>query len=112
MATAVRRVLPGAPLGVGHVDPRLPGLDQAQAHLGRILEIGVHDDHRVAVGHRVDARSDRDLVSEVARERQHAHPVVGGGQLEQEVEGAVTAPVVDLDELEGQVAPTPGDGQQ
>ena len=107
-----RRVAPRAALGVGHVGPRLPGLDQLQAHLGRVLEVGVHDHHRVAPGRGVEAGGHRDLVAEVAGQRDHRDPLVGLAELEQQVERLVAAAVVDVDELEVEVGPLVGRGHE
>ena len=51
----------------------------------------------------VEPGGHRDLVPEVAGQRDHRHPLVGLAQLEEQVERAVAAAVVDVDELEVEV---------
>ena len=53
--------------GVGDVVALAPLLDHPQHHFGRVLQVGVHDDHRIAVG-KVHAGGDRDLMAKIAAE--------------------------------------------
>src|SRR4029079_2960538 len=68
-------------------------------------EVGVHDDHGVSPGGRVEPRGDRDLMPEVPCQRDHRDPFVCRAQLEEQVDGAVPAAVVDVHELEVEVRP-------
>jgi hypothetical protein len=43
-------VLAGAPLGVHHLATGLPRVDEFEADCGWVLQVGIHDDHRVAPG--------------------------------------------------------------
>jgi len=66
--------------------------------LGRVLQVAVHQHDRVAA-RRVEPRRRRDLVAEVARERDHAQVGIAVGRVEQLLERGVAAPVVDQDQL-------------
>src|SRR5690606_37229987 len=92
-------VLAGATLRVNDVPAVLPLPDELQADLGRVLQIRVHDDDRVPEGV-VDAGGDGDLVPEVAGQVDDRDAVVAPGQLDEAVERAVRAAVVDEDELD------------
>ncbi len=66
--------------------------------LGRVLQVAVHQHDRVAA-RRVEPGGRRDLVAEVARERDDAQVRVGVGRAEQLLERRVAAAVVDQDHL-------------
>ena len=55
-----------AALGVDHVEPAAPAGDQVGDHLGRVLQVGVDHDHRVAA-RVVEPGGDGDFLAEVAR---------------------------------------------
>ncbi len=84
---------------VDHVDAAAPAREHLQHHLGRILQVGVDQDDRLAFGVG-DAGGDGHLVAEVARERHDAHARIAGLDAAQQLEGAITAAVVDEDQLE------------
>ncbi len=89
-------------LGVDDLVALLPLGDHVEHDLGRILEIGVHDDDRLARG-AVHAGGDRDLVAEIARQLDEAVAAVGA-RLGLEDDGAgVARSVVDEDRLGGRV---------
>ena len=83
---------------VDDVVPLAPSLGELEHDLGRILQVGVEDDHRVADGE-VDAGGERDLVAEVPRQPDEPKPRVGPGRREHQLVGAVAASVVDEDRL-------------
>jgi len=107
-AALERRVPPGTALGEGDARSRLPCVDQLEADLGRVLEVGVHDHDGVAGRSGVEPGGHRDLVTEVPGQRDHGDAVVVAAQPEQHIEGRVAAAVVDVDELEVQVGPFGG----
>src|SRR5206468_6077203 len=72
-------VLAPAPDGVDDVVALAPLRDEARQHLGRILEIGVHGDDRIT-HRRVEARLQRRLMPEVAREVDHLAARVTGSE--------------------------------
>ncbi len=67
-----------SPLRVDHLGALTPPRDEVGDDLGRVLQVGVDDDHGVAAGV-VQAGGDGDLVAEVAREVDHAHARVTRG---------------------------------
>ncbi len=73
-------------------------LDHAGDQLRRVLEVGVHDHHRVAGGV-AQAGEEGGLLAEVAAEGDVADARVARGELFQEGERTVAAAVVDVDEL-------------
>jgi hypothetical protein len=83
----------------------LPTLDHLRDDLGRILEIGVDHDHRGAASV-IDTGAQRHLVAEVAREVDDADAVVAGHDALEELERAVGAAIVDVDDLEVEVRQT------
>ena len=91
----LKRLSPGlAPHPVDDLEPFLPLGDHAGDDLGRVLEIGVDDDHGVA-GRQVDARGDGHLVAKVPREAGDAEVRVALGQALENLQRAVGAAVVD-----------------
>ena len=94
-----QRVLATASLRVCHVGAALPGGDQFHAHRGRVLKIGIHDDHGIGIGP-VQAGTHGHLMAVVASERVDGHSGVERSGLLQKRERAVPAAVVDEDELE------------
>jgi hypothetical protein len=89
--------------GIDHVGPGAPAVEHLEDDLGRVLEVGVHHHHGVA-RRVVEARRQRGLVAEVARELDDLHAVVAVGELAQDGRRGVRRAVVDHDELERQVA--------
>ena len=71
-----------------------PLLNQAQDDFGRILHVGVHHDHGIAVGV-VKAGTDRHLVAKVAAEVDRLDPRITLAQVKQHRQRAITAAVVD-----------------
>ena len=65
-----------------------------------MLEVGIHEDDRVAASP-VEPGRQRRLMSEVARERYEANSRVSCRQEPQHLERAVGRPVVDIDQLPG-----------
>ena len=77
----------------------LPPLgDEIEHDLRRVLQIGVHDDDRLAAG-MVHARGDRDLMAEIARQREVAIARVGPGAGGEHDAAGVAAAVVDEDDF-------------
>ena len=76
-----------------------PAPEKLRDDLGRVLQVGVHDHDRVAV-RVVHARGDRQLVAEVAREREQLDPRVPLGAGGRPRRRAVPAAVVDEEQLE------------
>lgn len=74
-------------------------LQHAADELGRVLEIRVHDDDRIAVGV-LEAGEHGGFLAEVATEGEIADPRVGSRQLLQDRQRAVSTAVVDVDDLE------------
>jgi hypothetical protein len=79
--------------------PLLPRLDDPPQVLRVVLEIGIHQDDRVARGV-VDPCRQRGVLAEVPRQAERDDPRVLGAQLREPFEGEVRAAVVDEDELE------------
>jgi len=79
-------------------------LSKSREHLGddlrRVLQVGIHHHHRLAA-RVVEAGSDGELVSEIARQRNHPVARLGGAELLQSGEGTVARPVVDEDHFPG-----------
>ena len=95
---------PGASLAdaVDHVESLAPTGRHLQHDLRGVLEIGVHDDDRVAGGD-VHAGGDRDLVTEVPGKTKDLEARIGLPRREHQVVAAVAASVVDEDDLGGRV---------
>ena len=101
--------LRGEPLGRRHaviVAPRrddlrapLPGRDQFRDQLGRMLEIRIHHDH-AAPARMAQARAQRGLMAEIARERHVADGGIARRRADRR-ERAVGRAVVDEDDLVG-----------
>jgi len=72
--------------------------EELSDQLGRILKVAVHQHDRVAAGG-IEPGRRRDLMAEVARQRDHAQPRVVGGGSQQLGQRVVAAAVVDADEL-------------
>ncbi len=68
-------------------------------HELRVLQVGVHQDHRTPAGH-PHARQQRGFLAEVAAERRVPHPRVGPRQRPQPLHRPVGAAVVDVAHLE------------
>jgi hypothetical protein len=90
--------VPLATHGVDDVVPFAPARDHGAHDLGRILQVGVHDDDGVALG-AVDARRDGGLVAEVARERQDLVARLARGELLEHGQRLILRAVVDEDDL-------------
>ena len=85
--------------GVDHVCPLAPAGDHVRDQLGRVLQVGV--EHRDDVsGGVLESGGERGLVAEVAREVDHAHAAVGGGDAVEQSGRGIVAAVVDDHELE------------
>ena len=85
---------------IDDVDTPAPLLDHGCHDFRRVLKIGIDDDHAVATSV-VDARGDRDLVAEVARELQHSDVSILRREACELFIGAVPAAVVNKDEFVG-----------
>jgi len=99
------RLLPVGSDGVHDVGAALPLRDEILHRFGPILEVRVHDDHRVAGG-MPEAGVHRRHLAEIARQVHHPDIVVLRNQAGQVGEAAVRAAVVDEDEFRraGQVS--------
>ena len=86
--------LAGQALAVHDLVALLPALEHAGDHLGRVLQVRVDDDDRIAPGH-VHAGGDGDLVAEVARKVDELQARVRLAERAQDGQGAVPAPIVD-----------------
>ena len=75
-----------------------PALGHGQHRLWRILEVGVHHDHRPARG-KIQARRDRHLVAKVPRQLEQLEPRVALVQIEHQRVAVVSTAVVDEDDL-------------
>lgn len=73
--------------------------EHAPHELGRMLEVGVHDDDGVTLG-MLEAGEHRRLLAEIATEGDIAGTGVGLGDLLEERERPVLASVVHIDQLE------------
>jgi hypothetical protein len=81
-----------------------PLRDEVDDDLGRVLEIGVHHDHRLTGGE-VQSRRDGHLVTEVAGEPDRPEPwILAAGRGDQLV-APIAAPVVDEHHLRRTVEP-------
>ena len=67
-------------------------------HFGWVLQVGVYDHNGIARGF-FESRGDGDLVTEVAREEQHANMRVGLLKLREDQLCAVVTTVVNEDQL-------------
>ena len=85
-------------LAVDHHVAFAPALDEFLDHLGRMLEVGIHDDDG-APPRMVEARGDRDLLAEIARERDRADARIGRGLAADALQRIVAAAVVDEHDL-------------
>ncbi len=75
-----------------------PPADELADERRRILEVGRHDDRRVAAA-MVEAGRDRDVAAEVAREPERADARVRRAEPSQDIERSVAAAVVHEDEF-------------
>jgi len=82
--------------GVDDIVAGAEALDERADQLGRVLQVAVHQHDRVAA-RRVDAGGRRDLVAEVARERDDPQVRVAFEPVEQEPARGIAAAVVDGD---------------
>ena len=87
-----------AALRIDHVVAVMPGGDQSRDHLRRILQVGVDDDHRIAL-RMVEPGGGGDLLAEIARQVDHGDVAVGLPQHLDDAERGVAAAVVDVDDL-------------
>ena len=85
-----------------HVEALAPPRCHLQDDLRGILEIGVHDDHRIAGGD-VHAGGDRDLVTEVPGKTKDLEARIGLPRGHHQLVAAVAASIVDEDDLRGPV---------
>ncbi len=67
-------------------------------HGWRVLQVGIHEHHGVPA-RSVDARRHGDLVTEVARQADYAHPGVFTGDGLEFFQRTITAAIVDEDEF-------------
>ena len=86
--------LRGDDLGAGE-----PAFDHRGDQCGRVLQVGVDQDHGGAGGF-VDAGGERGFLAEAPGEIDDAHAWVAGGDVDQPAERVVAAAVVDADDLE------------
>ena len=90
-------------LGHDRVDDlvaRAPARDELRDHLGRVLEVAVHREDRLAAGE-IETGGERELMPEPAREADDLEARVARVSLDGEPVRAVGAPVVDEDHLPG-----------
>jgi hypothetical protein len=80
-----------------------PSRDKGRQQVRRILQVGRHDDRRVAKAV-IDAGGDRDVAAEVPRKPEAAHAGIAFSQVPQHLERTIAAAVVDEDELPGEAA--------
>jgi len=85
---------------VHDVVPGAKAFDERADQFGRILQVAVHQHDRIAPGG-IDPRRCRDLVAEVARERDHTQMPVAFEPVEQEHARRIAAAVVDRDHFVG-----------
>jgi hypothetical protein len=83
---------------------RSPFGDELRDDLGRVLQIRVHDDDRVAPG-MVESGGDGDLLAEIAAEGDGGQAPIGGADLAQRLQRVVLRAVVDEDDFERQADP-------
>ena len=76
-----------------------PARDHLGNNFGRILQVSVDDDNCVSGGV-FESGADGGLMSEVARQANHAHVFVGPLNCPQQINGYVAAAVINVDELE------------
>ena len=92
----------------GHnLEAGAPLLDELRHQLGRMLEVGIHHDHRLAA-RRAQTGAHRRLVAEIAGERDVADHRIGSGSGAQRVERAIGRAIVDADDLGAAEPPTSG----
>ncbi len=84
--------------GVDYVVAGAPLRDELWQHLGRVLQIGIHDDDGVTPGE-IQAGADGNLVSEVPCQLHNSHVWVHLGQFPQHGCTAVTTPIIYEDNL-------------
>ncbi len=84
--------------GQHHIVALAPFLHHSRHHLGRVLQVGVHRDHRCAGGE-VQPGAQRVLLAEIAREPDHPDARVMGPKPLQRREGAVGRAVVNAKDL-------------
>ena len=103
---ALDRALVGAAraLAVDHDVALAPARDEALDHLGRVLEVGVHD-HDGAPARVVEAGRDRHLLAEIAAERHRADPRLRGVAGANRRKRIVLAAVIDEHDLPGRGDP-------
>ena len=77
-----------------------PFRQEGRDHLRRVLQVGIHDHHGLAIG-MVEPGGDRDLLAEIAAERDRADPAVLRIEGSQRRQRSVAAAVVDADDLPG-----------
>ena len=85
-----------AALRIDHVVAGAPGSDETRDHLGRVLQVGVDHDHRVALG-MVEPGGGGDLLAEIARQVDDGDVAVGLLQQLDDAQRGVAAAVVDVD---------------
>ena len=93
------------PLRVHDVVALAPALDELGDQLGRVLQIAVDHDHRIAA-RGLEAGDRRHRLAEPAREAQHLHARVLVAQLEDQLLGAVRAGIDAEDQLPLQADPS------
>ena len=86
------------PNRIDDVPALAPARDEIREDLGRILEIRVHDDD-AGTGGEVQAAGDRDLMAEVARQRDAFQARIEFVKTTKHLAGTVYAPVVDEDDF-------------
>jgi len=86
--------------GIDDIVAGAEALDERADQLGRVLQVAVHQHHRVAA-RRVDAGRRRDLVTEVARKGDHPQVRIAFERVQQQPACGVAAAVVDGDHFVG-----------
>ena len=86
------------PLGVHDIEPLPLFVEEHGDRLWRILQVAVHDHHEIA-RHVIERRRNRNLVPEVARQRNRHDSRILRGCVRQHLEGPIPAPIVDKHEL-------------
>src|SRR5690606_6678503 len=93
------RVLFAAALDrMNHLGALLPLLQQLGNDGSRMLQIGVHGDHDLAL-RRSEAGEQRGLLAEVAAEPDALDPRVLGREPSDDLEGAISTAIIDDDDL-------------
>src|SRR5262249_53145665 len=84
---------------IDHIRSRAPSVDQVENDVGRVLQVGVERDHRVAACDLI-AAGERGLMAEVPAERDGADAGIGLREVEDGDPAAIGAAVIHQDGLD------------